>query len=60
MPNCRGGGLNCKFFEKTLKFIYIIIIREWFENTPPPPSILRNLDNFLPDAFYLILLQLDT
>ena len=28
VPNCRKGGLNCKFWEKTPQ-VHLIIIREW-------------------------------
>ena len=49
MPNFRGGGgggvSNCKFFGK-IPQVYLIIIRKWPKNTPPPN--LRNLDNFPP------------
>ena len=44
-----GGGLNCKCWEK-IPQVHLIIIRNDLKITLP--SILRNLDNFLPVAFY--------
>ena len=35
-------------------------IRKWPKNLPPFPSILGNLDNFAPGAFYLTPLKLST
>ena len=49
-------GLNCKLWEKNPQ-VHLIIVREWPKNTPP---ILRNLDNFLPSAFYSTPLQSGT
>ena len=45
----REEGSKCKFWEKKPPQVHLIIVREWPKNTP---TILRNLDNFLPGAFY--------
>ena len=58
VSNCRGRGrgVKGKFWEKNPQ-VYLIIIREWPKNKP---SILINLDNSPPGAFYWNPLQLST
>ena len=55
VPNCRrgeGGGGGLQIFEKKQQknTQVCLIIRKLPKNNPPP--ILRNHDNFPPDAFY--------
>ena len=57
--SCKGGGgINLQIFGKKTPQVHLIIIREWPKNNPL--SILRNLDNVFPGAFYSTPLQLDT
>ena len=44
-----GGEGQIANFGKKNPEVYSIIIKEWLKNNP---SILRNLDNFAPGAFY--------
>ena len=41
-----GGGQIANLLGKNPQ-VHLIIVREW----PPPPPILRNLDNSPPGAF---------
>ena len=52
-----GRGQITNLGEKNIQ-VYLIIIREWPKNTPPP-FIIDNLGNFPPGAFYSTPPQLD-
>ena len=48
----KGEEVKLQILGKKTTQVHLTIIRELPKNTPPPPTILRNLDNSPPGAFY--------